>query len=172
MGVHVVTETFFICILVTTNITLVRFRVAVRPLMSCHGRGSVCAEAAGITHERSLICVSKPHMFIQSWLFHSCVIANFTSESRTKKALILDFKINPNLIAWLIGANYLIADFCVCLLMTWFFNMCSAIHLKSQNSHAKFASNCRPSISWPCLAVVCLTRFCFWGVLKSQTLQQ
>ena len=146
--------------------------VAMRPLVPGHGWSSVSAEATGIAHEGPLIRVSEPHVLVQSWLFHSCVIAYLTSESRTKKAWVTDLLTDTSLIVLLIGANYLIADFCVCLRMTWFFNMCSAIHLKSQNSHANVASSWRPSISWPCFAVVCLTRFCFCGVLKSQTLQQ
>ena len=66
MQVHVVSQPLPVCILMSTDVTLVRLGILMRPLVSGHGRGCVRAEATSSTHVGSLIGVFESYVFIQS----------------------------------------------------------------------------------------------------------
>ena len=80
-------QTFLVSILVATDVTLVWFGVAVGPLVPGHGRGSVGAEPAGVAHERSLVGVLEPHVFVQRCLLHRCVVTVTASKPRKDVSL-------------------------------------------------------------------------------------
>ena len=70
-----ISETFLVCVLMTTNVTLVRFGLTVGSLVASHRRCCVGAKSAGVAHERSLVGVFEPLVFIKGRLLHSRIIA-------------------------------------------------------------------------------------------------
>ena len=76
-----ISETFLVCVLMTTNVTLVRFGLTVGSLVASHCRCCVGAEAAGVAHERSLVGVFEPLVFVKGRLLHGSIIAKTALKS-------------------------------------------------------------------------------------------
>ena len=70
-----ISQAFLVSVLVTTDVTLVRFGLTVGSLVASHRRSCVGAEAAGVAHEGSLVGVFEPLVFVQGRLLHSRIAA-------------------------------------------------------------------------------------------------
>ena len=69
-----ISQTFLIRVLMTTNMTFVRFGLTVGSLVASHRRCCVGAEATGVAHEGSLVGVFEPLVFIKGRLLHSGIV--------------------------------------------------------------------------------------------------
>ena len=77
-----ISQAFLVSVLVTTDVTLVRFGLTVGSLVASHRRSCVGAEAAGVAHEGSLVGVLEPHVLVQSGFLNRRVITQTAPESR------------------------------------------------------------------------------------------
>ena len=84
-----ISETFLVSVLMTTDMTFVRFGLTVGSLVASHRRRCVGAEATGVAHERSLVGVLEPHVLIQGRLLHSSVTTMGTMESHCSLLCVL-----------------------------------------------------------------------------------
>ena len=89
VGVHVVPQPLLVCVLMATDVTLMRLGVAVGSLVPGHGGGRVSAESTRVTHEGPLICVLEPHVLVQSRLLHSGVVTVTASEPRKVNSIVI-----------------------------------------------------------------------------------
>ena len=87
VGVHVVPQPLLVGVLVAADVALMGLGVAVGPLVPSHGGGGVGAEAARVAHERSLVGVLEPHMFVKRCLLHCCVVTVTASKPRKDVSL-------------------------------------------------------------------------------------
>ena len=79
-----ISQTFLVSVLMTTNMTFVRFGLTVGSLVASHGRSCMGAEATGVAHERSLVGVFEPLVFIKGRLLHGRIIAVTALESHRR----------------------------------------------------------------------------------------
>ena len=75
-----ISQTLLVSVLMTTNVTLVRFGLTVGSLVASHRRCCVGAEATGVAHEGSLVGVLEPHVLVQSGLLNRRVITQTAPE--------------------------------------------------------------------------------------------
>ena len=81
VDVKMVSQTLLVRVLMTTNVALMRFGLTVGSLVASHGRSCMGAEATGVAHERSLVGVFEPLVFIKGSLLHSSIVAVTALES-------------------------------------------------------------------------------------------
>ena len=74
VDVKMISQTFLVRVLMTTNMTFVRFGLTVGSLVASHRRCCMGAEATGVAHERSLVGVFEPLVFIKGRLLHCSII--------------------------------------------------------------------------------------------------